>query len=268
MIKKIIKGYDIIGNLAIIKFDFSAKEKEKKQEAKKFLLKNKNIKTILEKKEKIRGRLRTQKVKYILGEKTFETVHKESGCLFKLDISKCYFSPRLSNERLEITNTIKKLKKKKNILVMFAGVAPYSIIIAKNNKSSMIYSNELNRIANKYAKENINLNKIKNIKLIPGDAKKILKLIKKYKAPNKYDIIVMPRPNIQYNFLKEAFTLSKKGTVIFFREFCREENLNYKIKNIEKEAKKQKKKIKILKITKTREISPYVFRYMVQIKII
>jgi tRNA (guanine37-N1)-methyltransferase len=267
MIKRVIRGYDIIGNIAILKFSDKISLKQKKEEASKFLLQHKNIKTILEKSEKIKGKLRTYKTKFILGKNTKETIHKESNCLFKLDVEKCYFSPRLSTERTQISEQIKKLKNKKNILVMFAGVAPYSIIIAKDNIWSSIYSNELNKIACKYAEENIRLNKLKNLKIIQGDARKILSLIKKYKLPKKYDIIVMPRAQLEYNFLKEAFLVSKKNTTIFFREFCKQEEIRAKIKNIEKEAKKQKKKIEVLNITRTQEISPYKFRYMVGFKV-
>jgi tRNA (guanine37-N1)-methyltransferase len=265
--RKILKGYDIIGNIAILKFD-KASLKDKKEEASKLMLINTNIKTCLEKSEKIKGKLRTYKTKYILGKNTKETIHKESSCFFKLDVEKCYFSPRLSNERKQINDKIIKLKNKKDILVLFAGVSPYSIIIAKNNKKSIVYSNELNKIACKYGEENTKLNKTPNVKIIPGDVKKIALLIKKYSMPKKYDIIVMPRAQLDYTFLKEAFSISKKNTIIFFREFCKEEELKEKIENLEKEAKKSKKKIKILNITKTNEIAPYKFRYMIEFQIL
>ena len=40
-------------------------------------------------------------------DKTKETIHKESGCSFKLNIEKCYFSVRSSNERLRIAKQVK-----------------------------------------------------------------------------------------------------------------------------------------------------------------
>ena len=67
-----------------------------------------------------------------------------------------------------------KVRDGERVLVMFAGVAPFSIVIAKNSKAKKIFSNEINREANKYAKLNIELNNLKNrIELIPGDIKKI-----------------------------------------------------------------------------------------------
>ncbi len=108
---------------------------------------------------------------------------------------------------------------------MFAGVAPYSIIIAKklktSKKSAIIFSNELNREANSFAAENIKLNKLEDdIKIIAGDAKKIYE-----KINCKFDIILMPRPNLKDTFLESALGLSKKGTVIFYHGFGSKESV-------------------------------------------
>jgi len=52
--------------------------------------------------------------------------------------------------------------------VMFAGVNLW-IVIARNSQANKVYSNEINRKANKYAELNIELNKLKNkVFLIPG----------------------------------------------------------------------------------------------------
>ncbi|MDP1728880.1 MAG: hypothetical protein Q8L27_01610, partial [archaeon] len=79
-------NYDILGNIAIVKFFDETSLEEKNEFAKNFLEEHKNVKTVLEKTEKVHGRLRTIKTKYILGEKTLETEYKESGCRFKLNI--------------------------------------------------------------------------------------------------------------------------------------------------------------------------------------
>ena len=102
------KSYDCIGSIAILKFPKGTKLREKKKIAEELLRERKNIKTVVEKVEKVKGRLRTFKTRFLAGEKTKETIHKESGCLFKLDIDKTYFSPRLSGERLEIAKKNKK----------------------------------------------------------------------------------------------------------------------------------------------------------------
>ncbi len=246
-------SFDVFGNIAIVKFIEEIKTKDKKRFADKLLKDNKSVTTILEKKGKFKGRLRKQETKYLSGLKTKETLYRENGCVFRFNIDSVYFSPRLSNERKEIAQ---KIKKGDEVLVMFAGVSPYSIIIAKNSRARMVYSNEVNKEANKYSRLNAELNKVKNrIIFLDGDIKRISKKINK-----KFDVIVMPRPQLKESFLREAFMLSKKGTRIFYYDFCKEEEIHGVVDKVKKEAKKYEKKIKILKVKKAGEIAPYKYR--------
>ena len=151
MAREISSGYDIVGNIAIVKFSKEAKAKEKKKFAEKLLKSQKSVTTVLEKTRGFKGRLRKHETKYLAGEKTKEALYHENGCVFRFNVDSCYFSPRLSNERKELA---KKVKKGDSVLVMFAGVGPYPIVIAKNSKAEEVYSNEINREANKYS-ENV-----------------------------------------------------------------------------------------------------------------
>ena len=181
------RAFDILGNIAIVNFQVrpSASKitvKDKKQFANKILRENKSVKTVLEKTGKIKGRLRKISTKYLAGEKTREVLYKENGCVFRFNIDKTYFSPRLSNERKEIAL---KIKKGDEVLVMFAGVAPFSIVIAKNSGARRVVSNEINKEANKYAKLNIELNKVKDkVEIVQGDIKRVVKKL------GKFDVIV------------------------------------------------------------------------------
>ena len=205
--------------------------------------------------------MRKQSTKWIAGEKTKEALYKENGCVFRLNIDNVYFSSRLSNERKEIAE---KVKRGDSVLVMFAGAAPYSIVIAKNSKAKIVYSNEINREANKYAELNIGLNKVKGrAVLLPGDIKRVARKIKE-----KFDIIVMPRPQLKDSFLREAFLLSKKGTRIFYYDFCKEKETENIIEKIKLEATKAKKKIKILKVKSAGEIAPYKIRVRVDFRVL
>ena len=171
--------------------------------------------------------------------------------------------------------------KRGDVLVMFAGVGPHSIVIAKNSKAEKVFSNEINREANRYAQLNIELNNLKGkVILVPGDIKRIAKKLEIFSSyskknpergvwkPFKFDVIVMPRPQLKESFLKEAFTLSKKGTRIFYYDFCKADEINLIRDKIKSEAKKYKKRIKILKVKKTGEIAPYKFRVRVDFMIL
>ena len=254
-------SFDIFGNIALVKFPRGIKAKDKKLFADKLLHDNKSVTTVLEKTRGFRGRLRKQETKWLAGEKTKEVLYRENGCVFRFNIDKTYFSPRLSNERKEIAQ---KIKKGDEVLVMFAGVGPYSIVIAKNSGASKVVSIEINKEANKYAKMNVELNGVKGkVEIIQGDVKRIANKIKE-----KYDVIVMPRPQLKDSFLREAFILSKKGTRIFYYDFCKEEEIEQIVNRIKSEAKKSGRKIKILKIKKAGEIAPYKYRIRVDFVVI
>ena len=262
--KKIkFRAYSLLGNIALVNFSRNVKAKEKKEFAKKILEDNKSVKTVLEKVGKFKGRLRKISTKHVAGEKTKEVLYSENGCFFRFNIDTTYFSPRLSNERKEIASLIKKNEK---VLVMFAGVAPFSIVIAKNS-GAYVVSNELNKEANKYGRLNIGRNKLNDrIELIDGDIKKVAKRLGREKR--RFDVIVMPRPQLKDSFLEQAFILSKKNTRIYYYDFCKAEEINKIIEKIKQEASKHKKKIKILKTKKAGEIAPYKIRVRVDFKII
>ena len=258
------RSFDVFGNIAVVNFPREFSQKEKKKFSDELLGSNKSVKTVLEKSGDFKGRLRKMQTKWIAGEKTKEVLYRENGCIFRFNINETYFSPRLSNERKEISKEIKKGEK---VFVMFAGVAPFSIVIAKNSEAGVVYSNELNRKANKYAEFNIKLNKLnKKVILVPGDIKRVTK--KMSDKEEKFDVIVMPRPQLKDSFLGQSFMLSKKRTRIYYYDFCKfgeEEKILDKIKG---EAEKLEKKIKILKVKKAGEIAPYKMRVRIDFVVV
>lgn len=258
------RSFNVLGNIAVVNFSDGVKSSDKKKFAKEIIENNKSIKTVLEKSRKFSGRLRKMETKYILGEKNKEVLYRENNCNFRFNIDTTYFSPRLSNERKEIALEVKN---NSSVFVMFAGVAPFSIVIAKNSNPKEIYSNEINREANKYALLNAELNKVKNkINFVNGDIKKVA--VKLYEQKKKFDFIVMPRPNLKESFLEQAFMLSKKGTKVFYYDFCKVDEKDEIIEKIKKQAFECKKKIKILNIKSAGETAPFKIRIRVDFKVL
>jgi tRNA (guanine37-N1)-methyltransferase len=257
-------GYDILGNIAILKFDRKTKENDKRKFAQLYLKKNTHVKTVLEKTEKFKGRLRTLKTKYLAGEKSKEALYKENGCEFRFNVETCYFSPRLSSERLEIA---KLVKKGENVLVMFGGVAPFAIAIGKRSKAGKIVSVELGKECNNYALANVKRNKlVGKVEIVQGDVRRVIG--KGKKINERFDRIVMARPNLKDDFLDVAFPVIKKNGIIHYYGFYEENKVDDMKDLILKEAKKAKRKIKILKIKRAGDIGPYRFRYRTDVKVL
>jgi tRNA (guanine37-N1)-methyltransferase len=256
-------GYDIVGNIAIVKFSRDAKKSEKVKFASKLLKDNKQIRTVLEKAGKFSGRLRTQKGKYILGEKTKEVLYKENGCEFRFNVDTCYFSPRLATERKEIASMTRKGEK---VLVLFGGVGPFAIVIAKLSNASKVVSVELGRECSKYAVENVKRNKlVDKVEVIQGDVRRICPLMKR--KGEKFDRIVMARPNLKDDFLDVAFPLVKKGGIIHYYGFYDGDKLSDLKELVLIRAEEAKRKIKIIGIKKAGDIGVKKFRYRVDFKV-
>lgn len=255
-----MSSYDVLGNIAILKFPEETKKSEKVKQAREVLKNHKSVETVLEKSEKVKGRLRKLKTNFLAGEKNKIAKYKENNCIFVFDVDETYFSGRLASERKEIAEQVKN----EEVIVMFAGVGPFAIVIAKNSGAKRVYSVELNRKATQYAKKNVELNKLENVEVVQGDVKKISE--KFFEEKKKFDRVVMPRPQLKDSFLQSAFKIIKKNGVINYYGFSK--NKKEILETVESEAKKLKKKIKILNVKKAGDIAPYKWRWRVDLRVV
>jgi len=261
-LKLVPNSYDLVGHVAILDIPKELK-KEKKLIAKVLLETNNHIKTVLQKASKREGEFRTRKYKFLAGKRKTETLHKEYGCIFKLDPTKVYFSPRELTERQRIAEQVKP---KETVMVMFAGVGPYPIVIAKKQPEvKKIIAIEINPKAVKYMKENIRINKLSH-KIIPikGDVRDECK-----EWYGKCDRVVMPLPLGAESFLDLAVKcLKKKGGIIHFYNWGEEPDIFKQAKElVKKTMKKMKKKYKILKSRKVLPYAPRRWKVCLDIKV-
>lgn len=243
-------SFEIIGDILIFRPNKNLKKKNINLVAKNLLESNKNVKVIGIQKGAFKGKYRLRKIEILVGEKRKETIHKESGVRLKLDIEKCYFSPRSSNERLRIA---KLIQAGESVLVMFSGIGVYPLVIAKQSRAKEIYGIELNKTAYEYGLENIKLNKVNNITLINGDVKKV-------KLNKKFDRIIMPLPKDAEDFLDIALKYIKKRGWIHLYTFARKEEL--------KDIKSRYSKFKSVKLVKAGVYSPGVNKICIDFKVI
>jgi len=207
------RSYDIIGDIAVIKIP--EKMEHKTNEVTKAVMQsNPHIKTILRQTGPVTGELRLRRLEWLAGEKKTETVHKESGCLFKVDLEKCYFSPKLSFERMRIA---KQVTTGEVVVNMFAGVGCFSILMAKHAKPLKVYSIDVNSDAIRYLEENIKLNKAKYIvEVIEGDTKEVITK----RLLNKADRVLMPLPEKALEYFDYALlALKPTGGKIHYYDF-------------------------------------------------
>ena len=195
-------SFDIVGDIAIIKLT-EASEKKAKTIADTLMHVHGNVKTVLAQTGAISGEFRLRKLMHIAGENRANTVHRESGCVFHVDLDKCYFSPRLGYERARIAKIVKP---DETIVNMFAGVGCFSIMIAKGVESARVFSIDLNPSAVALMQDNIRLNRVYG-RVIPllGDAK----IIVEHQLRGQADRVLMPLPEKALQYLPTAVSAIK-----------------------------------------------------------
>ncbi len=253
-------SFEVIGNKekAIAITESTGNKKKDKEQAKKICEKAKNVRSVLIKTSKRKGRLRKREYKLVLGNKDTEVLHKEHGYIIKVDPQVTYFSPRELTERQRIAEQVKKNEK---VLVMFSGIGPFIIAIKKRQHSSSVYGIELNKKAHQYSLENIKLNRLTNVELIQGDVNKKVPLLKE-----KFDRIIMPLPKTANKFLNLAFSKIKKNGIIHYYTWGKKDE-DANIKNvINAIAEQNKKKIRIIKIKRVLPYAPKIYKLAIDIK--
>jgi tRNA (guanine37-N1)-methyltransferase len=207
------RSFDIFGEIAIVRITDDAQVHEK-EIADALLLSHKNIKTVCVDMG-VHGDFRIRELRIISGEDTFVSLHKENGMKFKADISKVYFSPRLATERHRVSMLVRKGE---YVLDAFAGVAPFSISLAK--KGCKLLSLDSNPEAKKWAVDNFKNNGLRSnqysfytTKFEDFDFDK-----------NKFDRIVMNNPTNSIPHLKKAMDLVSDGGSIHLYHIASKNN--------------------------------------------
>ena len=232
-LKLLYKSYDIVGDIAIIRVPETLKQYSD-DIAEAIMQTHKRIKTVLRQVSPVTSDYRLRALEWIAGERKTETIHKEHDCIFKIDLKRCYFSPRLAYERMRIAQQIQLGEM---VVNMFAGVGCYSILIAKLSRAEKIYSIDTNPIAVRYMTENIKLNRVGGqVVSFQGDAKTVVE----EKLRNIAHRVLMPLPEKAYKYLDYAMlTLKPTGGWIHYYDFEHAEKGENPIEKVEARVAKR-----------------------------
>ncbi|MDH2902095.1 MAG: class I SAM-dependent methyltransferase family protein [archaeon] len=253
-------SFDVIGDIAIIKVpnDLSSKES---LIASQILRAMKNVRTVLKQSSDVQGEFRLRDLNFVGGEEKYDTIYKESGCLFKINVKEVYFSPRLSTERERIASLVKNGE---HILNMFAGISTFSIIIAKTRECE-VESVDKNPRAIGFARESLKLNRH-----LKGKVNPILADATEFARSHKetFDRVIMPLPEQAKEFLEVAFESARdKATIHYYvhvpdKEFQDENWIAGHLKSLN-----LTKRYEILNWKKVREVGPRYIQAVADLKV-
>jgi len=233
----IYNAYDIVGDIAIIKVPNDNLEVANKAAQAVLAVYPQKVKTVFLQTSAVQGNFRVRELKFLAGANKTLTTHKESGCIFKVDVEKCYFSPRLLHEHQRIASLVASGE---IVVNMFSGVGCFSIFIAKKAVAK-VYSIDINPTAYECMRENIRLNRVFN-RVVPllGDSKEIIDAQLRGVA----DRVLMPLPELALQYLPYALkALKPSGGWIHYYDF---EHATKNEDPIEKTTSKLKKHLDAL----------------------
>lgn len=189
-------AFDFIGDIAVIKVPPELLDR-KEDIARAVMSVNRSVKSVWVQVGPVSGEYRKRELVFGGGERRSETVYRESGCRFLVDVRKSFFTPRLSAERLRIAGLVKDGE---SVFNMFAGVGTYSIIIASRRRGVKVYSSEINPDAFYYMIRNISINHVEGsvVPLLMDAARAALML------EGSVDRVIMPYPELALQYMPYA----------------------------------------------------------------
>ncbi|WP_380677827.1 class I SAM-dependent methyltransferase [Salinigranum sp. GCM10025319] len=172
------------------------------------------VETVVNRASKVKGELRVRDWDVLVGSET-ETVHREYGHEFLLDIASVYFSPRLATERHRV---VSQVREGEHAFDMFAGVGPFVIPMAARGAETV--GVDLNPAAIEYLRENARRNGVQGrVTAIRGDVRDVAG-----DYAGWADRVVMNLPHSADEFLETAVSLAGDDCVLHYYDIQHEDN--------------------------------------------
>ncbi|WP_340820066.1 RsmD family RNA methyltransferase [Methanolobus sp. WCC4] len=206
--------FDIIGDIAIVSVPEELRSYNEEM-ARAIMGMMQNIRTVLNKISKLEGNRRVADFEIITGNGT-QTIHREFGFSYRIDLKQSFFNARLSYERKRIASLVKAGE---NVLVPFSGVGPFAIPAAA--AGAKVVAVEMNGDACRSFTENCRLNKVQdNVQVINADANSIPNMLNM-----EFDRAIIPTPYGMDHFLERISSLVRTGGHVHFYTFKPKEEI-------------------------------------------
>ncbi len=253
-----VPHYEVIGDIALIEAD----DPDAVRIGEALLKFHPPVNTVLGATSPVVGEFRVREFVLVAGVNKTETIHKEYGCRYIVDLAKAYFTPRLSTERERILSWIKP----DDVVVdMFAGVGPYSILIAKKASPKKVVAIDKNPAAVEFLRRNVVLNSVDNVEVVEGDANVEAET---QRFAGIADHVIMNLPHNAYDFLDSAVKLIKTGGMIHYYGITHEDDLfDGSIGLIEAAAKRVGRQIEVMGKRTVRSYAPYQYNVCIEVRV-
>ena len=254
---------DFVGDIAVIEIPPELVD-HKNAIGEAILKTHKRVDTVLAKSSAVEGVYRLRDFEVIAGVEKMATIHKEYGCVYHIDLAKAYFSPRLSYEHNRVASQVKEGE---TVVDMFAGVGPFSILIAKKHENVQVYATDVNPDAVEFLKRNIAVNRVeKKVMPLLGDVRQVVR--KQLIGVADRVIMNLPEKAIEYvDVACEAIKL--EGGIMHYYEFTNApaplETARVRLTEAISQTNRKVKKILLAKVV--RATAPFTWQVVVDAEI-
>ncbi|UCC57606.1 MAG: class I SAM-dependent methyltransferase family protein [Candidatus Bathyarchaeum sp.] len=263
ILTRIPRAIDFVGDIAIVEIPPELAD-HKKPIGEALLKAHKQTSTVLAKSGAVEGVYRLRDFEVIAGVHKTVTVYREYGCVYHVDVAKAYFSPRLSSEHNRVASQVKEGE---TVVDLFAGVGPFSILIAKKYPAVKVYAVDVNPDAIAFLKRNVYLNRVeKQVVPILGDARKVVR----EELTEVADRVIMNLPETAIEYVDVACdAIRSDGGIMHYYGFTKDseplEKARVRLTEAVRRSNRQLKKILLAKTV--REVAPYTWQVVVDAEI-
>jgi tRNA wybutosine-synthesizing protein 2 len=205
----------------------------------------------------ISGVHRSPNLEVLYGEGT-ETVHRENGILYKLDVRKVMFSSGNIDEKRRMGELDCR---DETVVDMFAGIGYFSLPLAVHAGASRVMACEINPVAFGYLRQNMALNRVEQVvQPVLGDNRDL---------PGRgfADRVVMGYVGTTDHFLPKAFELIRPGGVVHYHETCPVDEWPARpIQRIRERA--GGRQVEILRQAEVKSYAPAISHYVIDFRVL
>jgi tRNA (guanine37-N1)-methyltransferase len=212
-------SYERLGDVAILDTDDSERADRIAQA---ILESDLPVRAVIDRASKVKGDLRVRDWTVLATDPddgddrpATETVHREYGFEYLLDLAEVYFSPRLATERHRVTESVAADER---AVDMFAGVGPFVVPMAA--RGATVVGVDLNPAAVEYLRENARRNGVADrVTAVEGDVRDVAA-----DYAGWADRVVMNLPHSADDFLDAAVTLAGDDCVLHYYDIQHEDD--------------------------------------------
>ncbi len=213
-------SYERLGDLVIVDEDDPERARELADAVVESAL---PVRAVLDRASKVQGEERVREWEVLVdtasdeegGRAPTETVHREYGCEFALDLAAVYFSPRLATERHRV---VEQVAASEAVFDMFAGVGPYAVPVAR--RGAEVVAADINETAVKYLRENAGRNGVADrVTALCGDVREVAADYEGWA-----DRVVMNLPHSADAFLETAVALAGESCLLHYYDIQGDED--------------------------------------------